>query len=257
MRLKDRVAVVTGGSSGIGRGICLEFAREGAKVVVADLQEAPRRGKYFETDTQPTTLTEIERLGAEGLFLSTDVAHETSVRAMIDQTVARFGGIDILVNNAGINVHGSSQEVSVDDWDRVIAVDLRGVFVAAKLAIPHLRDSRYGRIINIASVMAFAGGGGAAYSAAKAGLLNLTRDMAMEVADRDVTVNAICPGYIETAAQDYQTPQQIEDARKRTLFPRFGMPADIGRACVFFASDDASWITGTALPVDGGWLTHF
>ena len=126
-----------------------------------------------------------------------------------------------------------------------------------KFVIPHLKESHYGRIIHISSVMAFAGGGGVAYSAAKAGVLNLTRDIAIEVASHNITVNTICPGYIETAGQDYQSPHQIENARRRTLFSRLGTPADIGRACVFFASDDASWITGTSLPVDGGWLTHF
>ena len=256
MKLKNRIAVVTGGSSGIGRGICLEFAREGASVVVADIEQTPKRGRYFATDTLPPTVEEIERLGSEGAFVQTDVADQDSVHRLIDSTVARFGGLDILVNNAGINIHGTSQEVSVADWDRVIAVDLRGVFLTMRAAIPHLGLSQYGRIINISSVMAFEAGAGAAYSAAKSGVLNLTRDIAVEVASHNVTVNTICPGYIETSAQDYQTPEQVEAGRKRTLLSRLGTPQDIGRACVFLASDDASWITGTTLPVDGGWLTR-
>ena len=251
MRLKNRIAVVTGGSSGIGRGICVEFAREGARVVAADIEEAPKRGKFFETDARTATVEEIESLGGEGIFVRTDVADEDAVRGLIDRTVSRFGGIDILVNNAGINIHGKSQEVAVADWDRVIAVDLRGMF-----AIPHITSSQHGRIINISSVMAFAGGSGPAYSAAKAGILNLTRDTAVEVAPDDVTVNSICPGYIETAAQDYQTQEQVDAGRRHTPFSRLGTPKDIGRACVFFASDDASWITGTTLPVDGGWLAR-
>ena len=257
MRLKDRIAIVTGGSSGIGRGICLEFAREGARVVVADVQEEPKRGKYFETDVSTTTLEEIGKLGGEGVFVQADVADEEAVRGLIARAVEGFGGVDILVNNAGINIHGTSQEVSAAEWDRVIAVDLRGMFLTTQSAIPYLRRSAYGRIVNISSVMAYAGGGGPAYSAAKAGVLNLTRDITVEVAADDITVNAVAPGYIETAAQDYQTEEQVEAGRARTLLARLGTPRDIGRACVFFASDDAAWITGTALPVDGGWTAHF
>ena len=159
MLLKDRVAIVTGGSSGIGRGICLEFAREGAKVVVADVREAPKRGKYHETDERPPTAQEIERLGAQALFVEGDVAGEGSVRNLIEATVRHFGGIDFLVNNAGIYLPGTSQEISVEDWDRVVGVDLRVVFLATKFALPHIRKSGAGRIINIASVHAFAGGG--------------------------------------------------------------------------------------------------
>ena len=117
-----------------------------------------------------------------------------------------------------------------------------------------MRKSKTGRIINIASVHAFAGGGGPAYAPAKAGVVNLTRDTAVEVAGDNITVNAVCPGYIETAIQDYLTPEQIDQCLEQTPLPRLGLPRDIGRACVFFASDDAEWITGTALPVDGGWL---
>ena len=257
MRLKDRVAIVTGGSSGIGRGICLEFARQGAKVVVADIQEAPKRGKYFETDTRTSTLDEIRQLGGEGVFVTTDIADEKAVGALVERSVEEFGVVDILVNNAGINIHGTSQEVAVADWDRVIAVDLTGVFLATRLATPHLIASRYGRVINISSVVAFGGGAGSAYSAAKAGVLNLTRDTAVELAPQNITVNAICPGFIETAAQDYMSEEEIEYAKEHAVLPRLGTPRDIGRACVFLASDDAAWITGTTLAVDGGWTARF
>jgi NAD(P)-dependent dehydrogenase (short-subunit alcohol dehydrogenase family) len=253
MLLQDRVAIVTGGSSGIGRGICLEFAREGAKVVVTDIQEAPKGGKYHEKDTRTTTVQEIVKLGGQGHFVQADVAEEESVRYLVEQAVSRFGGIDILVNNAGIIMPGDSQQTRVADWDRVIGVNLKGIFLTTKFAIPHLRKSNAGRVINIASVHAFGGGGGPAYASSKAAVVNLTRDTALEVAADGVTANAICPGYIETAIQDYLTENQIEGARKRTPLPRFGTPRDIGRACVFLASDDASWTTGVALPVDGGW----
>ena len=254
MRLRDRVAVVTGGSSGIGRGISLEFAREGAKVVVADIQEEPKRGKYHDRDLRTSTVTEVEELGAQGLFVGTDMGDPEAVRQLIIRSVEHFGCLDILVNNAGITIVGNSQELSIPDWDRVVAVNLKGVFTATKFALPHLRKSPAGRIINISSVHAFHGGSGPAYAPSKAAVVNLTRDTAVEVAPDNITVNAICPGYIETPIQDYQTEDQIAAALDRTPLPRFGTPRDIGRACVFFASEDAEWITGTALPVDGGWL---
>ena len=254
MRLPERVAIVSGGSSGIGRGICLELARAGAKVVVADISEIPKRGKYHDQDVVTPTATEIEKEGGAGTFVQVDMGDPAAIESLVEQTVATYGRLDIVVNNAGIHIPGNSRELSVADWDRVIAVNLRGLFIATKYALPHLERSAFGRIINIASVHAFAGGGGPAYAPAKAGVVNLTRDTAVEVAAMGITVNAICPGYIETPIQDYLTEEQIETCRQRTPLPRLGLPSDIGKACLFFASDDADWITGTALPVDGGML---
>ncbi len=256
MSLENRVAIVTGGSSGIGRGICLEFAREGARVVVADVQEDPKRGKYHEQTTVIPTQVEVEKLGAKGIFIQADISDETSVRNLMERTIEYFGNLDILVNNAGIHIPGNSQELSAKEWDRVVGLNLRGLFLTTKYGVPHLKTSKAGRIINIASVHAFGGGGGPAYAPAKAGVVNLTRDAAVELGRDNITVNTICPGYIETAIQDYLTPDQIEECRRRTPLPRLGLPKDIGRACVFLASDDASWITGAALTVDGGWCAH-
>jgi NAD(P)-dependent dehydrogenase (short-subunit alcohol dehydrogenase family) len=254
MRLRDRVAIVTGGSSGIGRGIALAFAREGARVVVADVREEPRRGKYHETDVFTPTVREIETLGGEGLFVEADVAQEVAVREVLDQALARFGGLDILVNNAAVYIPGGSQETSLEDWDRVMAINLRAVYIGTRLAIPHLRRSPHGRILHIASVHAYGGGAGPSYATAKAGLVNLARDGAVEVGRDGITVNAICPGYVETAIQDYLTPEQIQACRERTPLPRLGRPGDIGAAAVFLASDEAEWITGTSLVVDGGFI---
>ena len=251
MQLKDRIAIITGGSSGIGRGIALEFAREGARIAVIDKQETPLR-KYHETDVTTPTVSEIEKLGAQGVFLQTDVADETQITNTIQQTVKHFGGLDILVNNAGIHIPGSSQEISIADWDQVVGVNLRGVFMSTKLAIPHLKQSKFGRIIQIASVHAYGGGAGPAYAPAKAAVVNMVRDTALEIGQYGITVNALCPGYIETSIQDYLTPEQIEEALEKTALPRFGLPSDIGRACVFLASDEAEWITGASLLVDGG-----
>jgi len=254
MKLEDRVAIVTGGSSGIGRGVAIEFAREGAHVSVADVQETPKKGKYHDQDVATPTVVELEGLGRRGLFVQTDMGNEEDVANLIERTVETFGRLDIIVNNAGIHIPGDSQTLSIADWDRVVGVNFRGLFLLTKFAVPHLKRSPAGRIINIASVHAFHGGAGPAYAPAKAAVVNLTRDTAVEVAPDGVTVNAICPGYIETPIQDYLTEEQIEAARVKTPLPRLGLPKDIGRACVFFASDDAEWVTGTALPVDGGWL---
>ena len=254
MLLQERVGIVTGASSGIGRGVALEFAREGARVVVADIEERPKRGKYHERSLQAPTATTIEERGGSALFVKINVADEAAVEHLVEMTIATFGRLDILVNNAGIHVPGDSQSLPVSTWDRIININLRAVFLSTKFALPYLKQSPAGRIINIASVHAFHGGAGPAYAPAKAGIVNLTRDTALEAAAQGVTVNAICPGYIETAIQDYLTEEDIENARAKTPLPRFGLPRDIGRACVFFASDDAEWITGAALPVDGGWL---
>lgn len=252
MLLKDRISIVTGGSSGIGRGIALEFAREGAKVVIADKQEIPLQGKYHEKDTVIPTLQEIENIGSRGKFIQTDISDELQVADLIQQTVENFGGVDILVNNAGIHIPGGTQDISVADWDKVVGVNLRSVFLTTKLAIPHLKKSNYGRIIQIASVHAYGGGAGPAYASAKAAVVNMVKDTALEVGKFGITVNAISPGYIETAIQDYLTLEQIESSLEKTPMQRLGLPKDIGRAAVFFASDDAEWITGTSLLVDGG-----
>ena len=254
MRLRNRVALVTGASSGIGRGIALELAREGAAVAVADISETPKVGIYHETEPQPPTAATIVQRGGRALFAATDVADEAQLEALIARTVGEFGGLDIVVNNAGIATVKDSQQLALAEFDRIMAVNLRAAFVATKQAVPHLRRSAHGRIIHIASVHAFGGGGSAPYAASKAALVNLARDTALELAPHGITCNAICPGYIETAIQDYMTPQQVEEARVRTPLPRFGTPRDIGRATVFLASDDAEWITGASLIVDGGYI---
>jgi NAD(P)-dependent dehydrogenase (short-subunit alcohol dehydrogenase family) len=252
MRLRDRVAIVTGGSSGIGRGVALGFAREGARVVVADVREDPRRGRYHETDAFEPTAAAIERAGGQAEFVRADVSQESGVRELLDRAVSRFGGLDILVNNAGIHIPGGMQDLSIDAWDQVVALNLRGVFLATKLSLPHLQRSKRGRIIHIASVHAYGGGAGPAYAPAKAAVVNMARDTALEAGRFGITVNAICPGYIETAIQDYLTPEQIEACRARTPLPRLGRPSDIAGAAIFFASDEAEWITGASLVVDGG-----
>ncbi|MEE2752991.1 MAG: glucose 1-dehydrogenase [Candidatus Latescibacterota bacterium] len=254
MLLRDRTAIVTGASSGIGRGVAIELAREGANVVAADIQEAPKQGKFHDQDVTTPTAEECAILGAKSFFCETDTSSEADMSSLIEEAVETYGGLDILVSNAGIHIPGTSQELSVPEWDLVMGINLRGIFLGTKFAVPHLVKSEAGRIINIASVHAFHGGAGPAYAPAKAAVVNLTKDTACEVGEHGVTVNAICPGYIETPIQDYLTEEDIQGCKDKTPLPRLGVPKDIGRACVFLASDDAEWITGVALPVDGGWL---
>ena len=252
MELQGRVAIVTGASSGIGRGIAHELAREGARVVVADIQEQPKVGKYHETEPHPPTAQEIVAAGGEAVFQQTDVADEEQVRALLDRASGEFGQLDVLVNNAGISKVVDSQQLAVEDYDRIVAVNQRAAFIATKFAVPLLRQSDAGRIVHIASVHAYGGGAGAAYAASKAAVVNLARDTALELGPHGITCNVICPGYVETPIQDYLSPAQVEASRQRTALPRLGLPRDIGRAVVFLASDDAEWITGASLLVDGG-----
>ena len=221
--------------------------------MVADIREAPKLGKYHETDFKTPTVEEVEKLGANGLSVQTDMSDAAAVKNLIERTVSEFDDLDILVNNAGIVIPGGIEETTVEDYDKVMGVNIRALFLSTKFAMPHLKKPS-GRVIHIASVQAFGGGGGPAYASSKAAVINFTRDTALELAPFGATVNAICPGYIETPIQNYLVPQQIEDCLEKTPLPRLGLPEDIGKAAVFFASDDAAWITGTSLPVDGGWL---
>lgn len=255
MSLAERTAIVTGGSSGIGRGIAKGLGKDGANVVIADIQREPKQGKRYETDvTTPTDQILSSEHGVEAEFVQTDVANESDVEELVEQTTDRFGGLDILVNNAGILIPGSVRELSLEDWYAVIDVNLTGQFLTAKHAAPHLVSSDQGRIINISSVNAHFGGAGLPYASSKAAVVNLTRDLAVELAPNGVTVNTILPGVIKTPMQDLNDEETMERQVEKTLLPRLGEPNDIANAVRFFASDWAEWITGAQLLVDGGFL---
>lgn len=255
-RHADRTVVVTGAASGIGRGIARRFGMEGANVVVADIQQEPKQGERYDCDvTTPTDVVVTEETTGDATFVKTDVGDPDSVASMVETAVETHDGIDVLVNNAGIQVVGDSQSTTVEEWQRSIDVDLSGAFYCAKFAVPHLVESQ-GQIINIGSVRGFEGGGGPPYAAAKGGVVNMTRDLAMELGADGVRVNCINPGYIETPLQDINTDEDVARAEEQTLLPWFGKPEDIGDAAVFLASDEASFITGANLAVDGGWLAH-
>lgn len=255
MSLEGRVAIVTGGASGIGRGIARRLGRAGANVAVADVRRKPKQGDHYDTDvTVPTDRMLADEYGVESMYVETDVAVESDVRSLVDETVDSLGQLDILVNNAGILVPGTSQEISVEDWQQVVDVNLTGYFSTAKYAIPHLAESDQGRIVNVSSINAHFGGSGPSYAATKAGIINLTRDLATEVADDGVTVNAVLPGVIKTPMQDLNDEETIEREAEKTLMPRVGEPEDVAEAVHFFASEGAEWITGSDLVVDGGYL---
>jgi NAD(P)-dependent dehydrogenase (short-subunit alcohol dehydrogenase family) len=255
-RHADRTVIVTGAASGIGRGIARRFGTEGANVVVADVRREPKQGERYDSDeTVPTDRVITDETSGDGTFVETDVGDPDSVQAMVETAVDTYGGVDVLVNNAGIQVVGDSQTTDVEDWARSLDVDLSGVFYAVKYAVPHIVE-RSGQILNIGSVRGFEGGGGPAYAAAKGGVVNMTRDLAVELGEDDVRVNCINPGYVETPLQDYLTEEDIAQSAEHTLLPRFGTPEDIGDVAVFLASEEASFMTGVNVPVDGGWLAH-
>ena len=244
--LKDRVAVVTGGGQGIGLAIAARLAEEGAAVVLADVNdEAAARGA-----------AEIAAKGGTAQAISVDVVDYASVENMVDTTVEKCGSLDILVNNAGIVRDRLLMRMSEEDWDAVIAVNLKGTFNCIKAATrprtPMMRN-RYGRIISIASVIGLMGNAGQAnYAASKAGIIALTKSIAKELGSRGVTANAVAPGYIQTA----MTEALPEESRKAFLdsipLGRAGEPADVADAVAFLASEDAAYITGQVLTVDGG-----
>lgn len=255
MAQDNRVAIITGGSSGIGRGIATGLAADGVRTVIADVQREPKRGDHYHTDVTVPTDERIEsQFGMPSHFVETDVSDEADVQTLIEGTIDEFGRLDILVNNAGILIPGTTQEISKDEWDRVLGVNLTGCFLTAKYGIPHLTDSEQGRIVNVSSINANFGGAGGSYAATKAGIVNLTRDLAVELAPHGVTVNAVLPGVIKTAMQDLNDEETRDRQRQKTPLPRLGEPSDLANAVRFFVSEEAEWITGADLLVDGGYL---
>jgi len=249
MKLKDKVAIVTGAGKGIGRGIATILFQEGAKLVIADLDE----------EAGNKTADEIRRSGGHAFFVKCDVSNEEQVIAMIQETIATYGRINVLVNNAGIGVYKTVLETTSEEWDRCLAVNLKGVFLCSKYAIPHIKAVGGGAIVNIASVHSYQNVGGTApYAASKAGVVALTRVMAIDYGRDKIRVNAICPGWIDTpliqsifagAPDPDKAKQEVE---RRQILGRLGTPEEVGQAVAFLASDEASYITGTSLMVDSG-----
>ena len=240
MRLENKVALITGGGSGIGRAIGIEFAREGAKVLVAELDET--NGK--------AVVEEIAASGGQAQYQRCDVTKEEDVGAAIKAAVDGFGRLDVMVNNAG---------VSQVDWDATLAVNLSGVYYGCKLAAEAMAASGGGSIINMSSILGLVGiGASDAYVATKHGVVGLTRNFAIAYAQRGVRVNCINPGFIETPMTDpiRSNPAIQQQVATQAPMGRWGRPEEIAKAALFLASDDSSYMTGAPLIVDGGWTAR-
>jgi 3-oxoacyl-[acyl-carrier protein] reductase len=241
--LKDRVALVTGASQGIGRATCLALASAGARVIAA----ARNREKLA------AVVQEIEGAGGRALAVVMDVADAEQVKAGFRQGVERFGRLDILVNNAGITRDGLALRMKAEDWETVLRTNLTGAHLCIQQALAVMLRQRHGRIINISSVVAETGNAGQAnYVAAKAGLIGLTRAMAAEVASRSITVNAVAPGFIVSAMTESLPPKVQEELLARIPLGRMGRDSEVAAAIVYLASDEAGYVTGHVLDVNGG-----
>lgn len=247
MRFQNKVAIVTGGASGIGEATVRQFVAEGAKVVIADF-----------SDRGASVSEELNKQGYDTFFVKTNVADEASIKAMVEATVAQYGQLDILFANAGIGAEGATHELSVQDWQRMIDINLTGVFLSDKYAIDQmLKQGTGGAIVNCGSIHSHVARGTIpAYSAAKGGVKLLTQSTAIAYAQKGIRVNAICPGYIDTPL----LAGSSEEARQYlvNLHPmgRLGKPEEIAKSVLFLASDDASFVTGTTLTVDGGYTAQ-
>ncbi len=251
MRLAGKVALITGAGSGMGRVAASLFAREGAKVAAVDINEASAR----------ETVAAIAREGGEAFAMRVDVSNSEDTCAMCDETVRRFGGLDLQYNNAGIEGEGGFlAQLSEEAFDRVIAINLRGVWLGMKYALPHLIKRGGGSIINTASVAGLVGiKGAAAYCAAKAGVISLTRVAALEYGRYNIQVNCICPGVIDTpmverVSEEGGVTSQAND--RLSVLGRIGKPEEIARTALFLASDDAPFATGAPFVIDGGWVAR-
>jgi len=241
LSLENRVALVTGAGRGIGRAIAHELARRGAAVVVND-----RSG-------EGVVCSEIQEFGGKANCFKADVSDFSDAQKLVKFTLDTFGDLHILVNNAGITRDGLILTMSEQDWDSVIAVNLKGTFNCSKAAVKHMVRKRYGRIISIASVAGQMGNPGQTnYSSSKAGQIGFTKSLAREVASRNITVNAIAPGFVDTTILDAMSPETLEAMLKMVPLARKGKPEEIAYAAAFLASDEAAYITGQVLGVDGG-----
>lgn len=250
MRLSGKTAIVTGARRGIGRAIALALAREGANVVVSDISQK---------DCQKV-VDEIEGMGRRGLALKCDVSSTDDVEDMVKRTVAEFGRVDILVNNAGILSFKPFLELTDEDWDKTLNVNLKGQFLCARAVARDMVNNKWGRIINIASISS--GGCGIAfpliahYTASKGGVMALTEALALELTPRGINVNAICPGAIDTdMAKGVKEGGQLAQVLARIPKGRLGQPEDIASLAVFLVSEESDYISGAAIVIDGGWLT--
>lgn len=248
-RLKDKIAIVTGGGRGIGKAIAVRYAREGAKVVVADMKEK-------ESDE---TVKEINKFGGEAIFIRTDVSLENDVKKMITDTLKTYGKVDILVNNAGVSFNTPIQDCTLEDFDFVQNIDLRGLWMCCKEIVPHMIENEGGKIISISSTAGAIAPfpNQSIYSACKGGVIQLTRALAVELCKYNINVNCIAPSFIDTPIYDevgwsLKNKENLENISKLMPCGRIGTVEEVAGAAFFLASDDSSYVMGHILFVDGG-----
>lgn len=243
MSFKDHVALVTGGARGIGKAIALSLAKKGANIVVADV----------DTDLAGQTAEELKKESVDAIPVQLNVADSGSVASAFKAAMDKFGRIDILVNNAGITRDNLVLRMKEEDWDAVISINLKGAFLCSKEAVKIMSKQKYGRIVNIASVVAFMGNPGQVnYSAAKAGMVGMTKTIAKEYASRGITSNAVAPGFIVTAMTDALPDNVKEEMKKSIPIGTFGTVDDVANAVVFLALPETGYITGQVIHVNGG-----
>jgi len=243
MLLKEKVAIVTGAARGIGKEIALELAREGSAVVIADIN----------AQTLAKLEPEIAALGAQTLTVAVDITNYAQVEEMVNKTLDKFKKIDILINNAGITADSLLIRMKEQDWDRVLAVNLKGTFNCTKACSKVMLKQRSGKMVNIASIIGLTGNAGQAnYAASKAGIIGLTKSVAKELGTRGINVNAIAPGFIQTEMTDVLPEELKAKMLEATALKKFGQPQDVGSLAAFLASEKANYITGQVIRIDGG-----
>jgi NAD(P)-dependent dehydrogenase (short-subunit alcohol dehydrogenase family) len=244
MRLKEKKAIVTGAGQGIGQSIALKLAQEGADVVIAEMNP----------DTGARTAKEVKALGRKSLFHLVDVANQKQVQDMVNQVLSAWKRIDILVNNAGFDRPGNLLKVKGEDWDAVLGVHLKGTLNCIQAVVPHLIENGYGKIVNLSSVWGKRGAlSEISYSTAKAGIIGLTKSIARELGRYQINVNVILPGFILTPTVSKMAEKYRNMIIENTPFKRAGQPEEVANVVAFLVSDEASFMTGAAVEVSGGW----
>ena len=246
MRLKGKVAIVTGGGSGIGEATALTFAKEGARLTVADVVDSAGNN----------TVEQIRATGGDGIYVHADVTSASEIQSVVRETIDNYGRLDVLFNNAGIAMRLGVAELPEEDWDRCIAINLKGAYLGSKYAIPAMIANGGGSIINTASIYGIVGGlNRAAYVASKGGIVNLTRGMALDYANNNIRVNCICPGFTDTPLikNFVETPTKYKALVDQHPMGRLAKPLDVAYGALYLASDESAFVTGIALPIDGGY----